>query len=77
MQVPKRVPNPHHYVCLLKKSLYGLKQASREWHEKLVEELLCQGFTQSKNDYSFFIKKCDDLIYIAAVYVDDVIFDWK
>lgn len=39
----------------------------------MVEELLCQGFTQSRNDYSLFVKKSADLICIAAVYVDDVI----
>lgn len=73
MQVPEGVPNPLNLVCLLRKSLYGLKQASREWHEKLVEELLCQGFKQSKNDYSLFIKKHAGFICVVAVYVDDVI----
>lgn len=73
MQVPEGLPNPRNYVCRLKKSIYGLKQASREWHAKLVEELLCQDFLQSKNDYNLFIKKSGDLICIAAVYVDDVI----
>ncbi|KAL8133051.1 hypothetical protein AgCh_008493 [Apium graveolens] len=73
MQVPDGVPNPHNLVCLLRKSIYGLKQASREWHAKLVEELICQGFMQSKNDYSLFIKRQGSVMCIAAVYVDDVI----
>lgn len=73
MTVPEGIPNPHNYVCLLRKSIYGLKQASREWHAKLVEELLCQGFTQSKNDYSLFIKRQGSSICVAAVYVDDII----
>lgn len=73
MRVPEDILNPLNLVCLLRKSLYGLKQASGEWHAKLVEELICQGFIQSKNDYSLFIKRHDNKICIAAVYVDDVI----
>lgn len=73
MRVPEGIHNPFNLVCLLRKSIYGLKQASREWHAKLVEELLCQGFVQSKNDYSLFIKRSNGLLCIAAVYVDDVI----
>lgn len=60
-------------VFLPRKSIYGLKQASREWHARLVEELLFQGFTQFKNAYSLFINKQNRLICIATVYVDDVI----
>ncbi|KAL8135551.1 hypothetical protein AgCh_010260 [Apium graveolens] len=73
MLVPPRMPNPHQKVCRLIKSLYGLRQASRQWFSKLVSELLYIGYTQSKNDYSLFIKKQADLITIVAVYVDDII----
>lgn len=73
MLMPDGIPNPHNLVCLLRKSLYGLKQASGEWHAKLVEELIHLDFVQSKNDYSLFIKKTNGKMCIAAVYVDDVI----
>ncbi|KAL8110513.1 hypothetical protein AgCh_026291 [Apium graveolens] len=48
-------------------------KASREWYSKLLVELVQQGFVQSKNDYSLFIKKTYSHICIAAVYVDDII----
>lgn len=73
MRIPEGVSAPKGHVCKLKKSLYGLKQASRQWFARLVEELKFQGFTLSKNDYSLFIKKNDSDITILAVYVDDII----
>lgn len=73
MQVPQGVPHLPNQVCRLKKSLYGLKQASREWFSKLLQELVFQGYEQSKNDYSLFIKHNGSLMTIVAVYVDDII----
>jgi hypothetical protein len=44
-------------VCRLQKSLYGLKQASRQWHQKLSSSLLQQGFKNAYSDPSLFIRK--------------------
>ncbi|GJZ46311.1 ribonuclease H-like domain-containing protein [Tanacetum coccineum] len=60
-------------VCKLVKSLYGLKQAPRKWNEKLTYVLIDNGFVQSLNDFSLFMKNDNDVMLILLVYVDDII----
>ena len=60
-------------VCKLQRSLYGLKQASRQWNIELTKFLLSRGFTQSKSDYSLFSKVTNDRHIFLLVYVDDLL----
>lgn len=67
-----QVPSQSH-ICKLRKSLYGLKQASRQWYEKLSIALKSRGFSHSLNDNSLFLNNVDNSIVIIAVYVDDIL----
>ncbi|KAK9057022.1 hypothetical protein SSX86_024388 [Deinandra increscens subsp. villosa] len=60
-------------VCKLKKSIYGLKQASRNWYHKFTKALLNLGYKQSKADHSLFIYKTNESYVAVLIYVDDVI----
>ncbi|KAL0347878.1 UNVERIFIED_CONTAM: Retrovirus-related Pol polyprotein from transposon RE1 [Sesamum calycinum] len=60
-------------VCRLKRSLYGLKQASRQWNIELTSKLESYGFTQSPHDHCLFTLRKDSLFLALIVYVDDVL----
>lgn len=73
MKVTEGMSNLHHKICKLRKSLYGLKQASKPWHEKLAQSLNDLGFHKSPYDHNLFIKQAGVDICMSAVFVDDII----
>lgn len=74
MKVPQGVTPPKPgQVCKLLKSLYGLKQASRQWFEKLTQFLYAQGFTQATADRTLFTKITIVSYAVILVYLDDII----
>ena len=73
---PKGFIDPHFpdHVLYLKKALYGLNQAPRAWYDQLTQYLVSHGFIRGKADQTLFIKREDDELIVAQVYVDDIIF---
>ena len=59
-------------VVRLNKTLYGLKQAGREFNILLVEFLAKLGFVRSNIDTCLFIRSNDEPMYLA-VWVDDIV----
>ncbi|CAL8132821.1 unnamed protein product [Prunus armeniaca] len=62
-----------HYVCKLKKSLYGLKQSPRAWFGRLTKSMRAFGYKQSNFDHTLFLKHKENKITALIVYVDDMI----
>lgn len=59
-------------VCLLSRSLYGLRQAPR--HERFVIHVTSLDFRQSRADSSLFIyHRNGGMTYLLPYYVDDMI----
>lgn len=58
-------------ACRLKKSLYGLKQASRSWNHCLVKTLKEFDLQPLLSDSCVFTKKSKNDLLVVAVYVDD------
>jgi hypothetical protein len=57
----------------LHKSIYGLKQASRQWYSKLSSSLVSLGYTPSQSDHSLYIKSTANNFTALLVYVDDIV----
>ncbi|KAL4572890.1 hypothetical protein LXL04_019678 [Taraxacum kok-saghyz] len=74
LKLPKeKYPSQISLACKLNKSIYGLRQASRQWFENFSSFMLILGFTQFKSDYSLFHKGSGSNYVALLVYVDDII----
>ena len=75
MRVPPGIPafdeKGRPMVCKLNRTLYGLKQAGREWGMLFSAFLVSWGFVRSTIDTCLFTYAKDKLILWVLVYVDD------
>ena len=62
-----------HKVCKLVKSLYGLKQALKQWHGNFDIAILSNGFVHNNVDKCFYTKLCDKYVVFVCLYVDDML----
>lgn len=60
-------------VCRLIKSLYGLKQASREWDAEFYRALSFFRFSQSIHDHCLFTKGVGATFVVLLVYILDIL----
>jgi hypothetical protein len=59
-------------ICLLKKSLYGLKQSARNW-QAMLNAFFCEvGFLPTKADPCLFFIKAEKSFCICSTHVDDI-----
>jgi hypothetical protein len=65
-------PDSSGKVCILRKTLYGLKQSGRRWYQKLVDIMLTKLlFSRCDVDQAVFFRHTNDATIIVLVHVDD------
>ncbi|WZY88683.1 hypothetical protein YC2023_045418 [Brassica napus] len=66
-----RVKEQEDKVYLLKKALYGLRQAPRVWYTRIDDHLQKMGFVKSQSEATFYIKETSGNLLVVSIYVDD------
>ena len=67
------VPGQEKKVCRLVKSLYELKQAPKQWHEKFDHAVISDGFKINECDKCIHMKNTNKDYVIICLYVDDML----
>ena len=60
-------------VCKLRRSIYGLKQASRRWNIRFDETIKEFGFTQNEDEPCVYKKVSGSNVAFLVLYVDDIL----
>jgi hypothetical protein len=60
-------------VCKLRRSLYGLKQATRQWYKKFDSFMCSTEFTRCNADHCCYVKSFKNSYIILLLYVYDML----
>ena len=61
-------------VCLLKRSLYGLKRSPRQWYKRFDSFMVSHDFKRSRFDSYVHFKRCNDESFMyLLLYVNDML----
>lgn len=61
-------------VCKLKKSIYELKQASRQWYLKFNNTITSYNFVENTIDWCIYMKVSGSKFIILLLYIDNILF---
>ena len=67
------IQGQEHKVCRLLKSIYGLKQSSRQRNIQLHNVVMSRNFEIFEKNHCVYIKKSKDKFVILSLYVDDIL----
>lgn len=73
MRQPEGYDDGSGRVCLLEKTLYGLKQSGCEWNIELDKKLRQHGFTHLIADPCAYVRREGDNLEILTIWVDDLL----
>ena len=65
--------NQEHMVCKLKRSIYGLKQASRSWNIKFDQAIKSFDFEQNLDEPCVYKRHQDKVVIFLMLNVDDIL----
>ena len=57
------------------RSIFGLKQSSRQWYFRFHEAITSVGMDMIEEDHCIYIKRSEDGILILSLYMDDIFID--
>lgn len=67
------VEGKEYKVYKLNKSLYGLKQFSRQWHHTFQNAIISYGFVPNNYDHCIYTWNSGSYYIILSLYVDDIL----
>lgn len=68
------VPRKENLVCRLKKYLYDLKKALKQWYKRFDSFMIGEGYCRSQFDDCIYFQKLKDRSFIYLIlYVEDML----